>query len=363
MKVASIVGTRPQFIKLSPLSRKLRKRFNEVIIHTGQHYDSELSHLFFKELDIPEPDYNLGVGSGLHGWQTGEMIKRIEEKLIEEDPDLAIVYGDSNTTLAGALAAVKLEIPVAHVEAGCRTYNLSQPEEVNRVVTDHISSLLFAITKGTVSNLVRENINSDRVFLTGSTIVDACIHYAGVAESKSDILERLGLEKDGYCLATAHRPQNVDFLKPLSEIVKAFSTLNRNLVFPIHPRTMKNLLKFRLMKKLKESKNVIILPPLGYLDFIKLLNNAKLILSDSGSIQQEAMVLRKRCVRFKMVDPFPELGEYIAIKSVSPCTKEILKAADELMLLDDESISHYENPLGEGYASRIIAEVITEWGS
>lgn len=360
MKVASIVGTRPQFIKLSPLSKAIREKFKEIIIHTGQHYDREMDALFYEELCIPLPDYNLAVGSGSHGYQTGKMLEKIEEVLVEENPDLALVYGDSNTTLAGALAAVKLNIPVGHVEAGCRTYDLTQPEEVNRVCTDHVSQLMFAITKGTVSNLERENISSDRVFLTGSTIVDACIHYARVAESKSHILERLGLEKDNYCLATTHRPENVDFMEPLSEIMQAIIEMKSKVVFSVHPRTMKNLLKFKLMKKLKGSKKVIILPPLGYLDFIKLLNNAKIIISDSGSIQQEVIALHKKCVRFKVKTPFPELSSYKGIKSVLPSKNSILSATNYLTNLTDEDLA-FENPLGKGDASKRIVEVISQW--
>lgn len=360
MKVLSIVGTRPQLIKLSPLSKEIRSEFEEVIIHTGQHYDKEMDAFFFDELTIPRPDYNLEVGSGTHGYQTGEMIKRIEKKLLLEDPDLVLVYGDSNTTLAGALASVKIHTPVGHVEAGCRTFDIGQPEEINRICVDVVSRLLFAITKGTVKNLLSENIPSNRIFLTGSTIVDSCLYYSKVAEKKSNILQRLGLENGEYYLTTIHRPENVDSEKPLSEIIRALFAIDGRVVFPIHPRTRKNLRKFHFMDKIEKTGKIIATKPLKYIDFMKLMKNSKLILSDSGSIQQESMALKKVCVRLKAVASIPEVSTYRGIRTVPPDTVRILEAVRELSAPPVLSIiQSFESPLGAGNASKKIVSVIS----
>lgn len=359
MIVASIVGTRPQFIKLAPLSSEIRERFDEIIIHTGQHYDTEMTDLFFKELSIPEPDYNLQVGSGSHGYQTGKMLRGIERILIKEDPDVVLVFGDSNSTLAGALAAAKLHIPVGHVEAGMRTFEPYLPEEINRVCTDHISQLLFAITPGTVSNLRNEGIPSGNIYLTGSTIVDACFEFSGLAEKNSNILEELNVHSDSYFLFTAHRPENVDYKASLQMIIDVLLKLPQTVVFPLHPRTEKSLERFNLMNTLRTLEEVIITPPLGYLDFLKLTNHALLTISDSGSIQQEAMALRKKVVRMRSPAPFPELKEYRGVRSVKLDSDSILHAVVDL--LTEDHLRSYENPLGEGDASRRIAEVLENW--
>ena len=240
MKIASVVGARPNFIKLAPVSKELRKEFDEVIIHTGQHYDYEMDKVFFDELGIPEPDYHLGVGSGSHGYQTGEMLMRVEEVLTKEKPDMVLVFGDTNSTLAGALAAVKLHIKVAHVEAGLRSYDKKMPEEINRVLTDHCSDLLFCPTETGVKNLKNEGF-AKGIYLTGDVMVDALQEKnIKIAEKKSKILDELNLKPEEYYLATVHRVENTDDFSRLKSIVDAFCEI-KHIIFPCHPRTEKCL--------------------------------------------------------------------------------------------------------------------------
>ena len=286
MKIASVVGARPNFIKLAPVSKELRKEFDEVIIHTGQHYDYEMDRVFFDELGIPEPDYHLGVGSGSHGYQTGEMLKRVEEVLIKEKPDLVLVFGDTNSTLAGALAAVKLHIKVAHVEAGLRSYDKKMPEEINRVLTGHCSDLLFCPTETGVKNLKNEGI-AKGVYLTGDVMVDALQESIKIAEKKSRILDELDLKPEEYFLATVHRAENTDDFSRLRSIVDAFCEIV-HIVFPCHPRTEKMLKKFDLWDRLQKSVKVI--KPVGYLDMLVLEKNARKNLTDSGGVQKEAYI-------------------------------------------------------------------------
>ena len=218
-KILSVVGARPQFIKAAVVSNSLREKgFREIILHTGQHYDENLDRVFFEELELPEPDYNLGVGSGTHGYQTGEMLKGIESVLMKESPELVIVYGDTNSTIAGALASAKLHIPVAHVEAGLRSFNRMMPEEINRIVADHLSEVLFAPTKTAVKNLLREGIPEERIYLVGDVMYDASLFYGEKAEMKSEILKRLRIEPKNYVLVTIHRAENADNLENLKRI-------------------------------------------------------------------------------------------------------------------------------------------------
>ena len=297
MKVATIVGARPQFIKCAPVSRKLRESAAEVLIHTGQHYDSNMSELFFHDLEIPEPDYNLGVGSGTHGEQSGEMLKQIEKVLLKEKPDYVLVFGDTNSTLAGALAAAKLCIPVAHVEAGLRSFNRRMPEELNRLVTDHVSSLLFCPTETSVKNLAREGI-TQHVYLVGDVMYDALLSNAQRAEEKSRILKQLQLQPKSYFLATVHRAENTDDPRRLAVIVKAFEMISDSftIVWPVHPRTRKALESYGLRKN---GQSLSILDPVSYLDMLCLEKAARGILTDSGGVQKEAYWLKVPCITLR----------------------------------------------------------------
>jgi len=295
MKIVSIVGARPQFIKLAPLSKEIRKKHKEVIIHTGQHYDQELSEIFFKELKIPEPEYNLEVGSAEQGRQTGEMLIRIEEVLQFEKPDWVIVLGDTNSTLAGALAAAKLHIPLAHVEAGMRSYNHTMPEEINRKVADHLSQLLFCPNKNAVENLKKEGLNKG-VYLVGDLMQEALAENIRVAGRKSKILKRLRLPPKRFYVVTIHRAENTDSRTRLEELASLLSKLDRKTIFPIHPRTKKCLQEHGLWSKLNRFRNLVMLEPVGYLDMLVLEQNARMVLTDSGGVQREAYFLGTPCV-------------------------------------------------------------------
>ncbi len=351
MTIASIVGTRPQLIKLSQVSPEIRQVAEEVIIHTGQHYDYNMDASFFKELDIPPPDHYLGVGSGSHGYQTGEMLKAIEEVLITERPDKVLVYGDCNTTLAGALAAVKLGIPVGHIEAGCRTHMMT-PEEVNRRCVDHISTALFAISEGTARILECERVPGV-ISNVGSVTVDACLHFS------KDATHRMSLDDD-YLVLTLHRAENVDNKNILYPILSAIHRLSRHrqIVFPVHPRTRKALKQHHLLTALEETRSILLTKPMGYINFLALLKGAHAIISDSGSIQQEAMTLRKRCVRLLSGPLFPELRTY---PGGLYATGGIVEALARLDKVGDLALKEWSNPLGDGNASKKIAETMSRW--
>ena len=310
MKIVTIVGARPQFIKCAPVSRALREEHEEILVHTGQHYDANMSDVFFTELSIPAPDYNLGIGSGPQGEQTGRMLAEIEGVLEKERPDMVLVYGDTNSTLAGALAAAKLHIPVAHVEAGLRSFDRSMPEEVNRIVTDHVSDLLFCPTQTAVDNLAAEGVTKG-VHLTGDVMVDALIYNKEIAERSSMILGDLGLEDalGKYYVATVHRASNTDSEENLQSIMEAFGVIGGPngdpdgdwdggpIVFPAHPRTIKCLKEYDLFDGLPE--NICLTEPLPYLDMLNLMRHAKMILTDSGGVQKEAYILKVPCVTLR----------------------------------------------------------------
>ena len=298
-KIITVVGARPQFVKEAPVSKALKEshKYLEVIVHTGQHYDNNMSASFFEELAMQPPDYNLGVGSASQALQTGEIMKRLEPVLKEESPELVIVYGDTNSTLAAALTASKLHIPVAHVEAGLRSFNREMPEEINRVVADHVATFLFCPTTTAVQNLEKEGI-TDNVFNTGDVMYDATLQFSQEAEEKSSILRDLRLEKEEYILATVHRAENTDNRQRLFNIFSALKDLTREIsvVVPLHPRTRKMLLHFMLEDLLDGIK---IQEPVGFLDMVSLESNARLIATDSGGVQKEAYFHQVPCVTLR----------------------------------------------------------------
>lgn len=296
MKIVSIVGARPQFIKCAPVSRELRKKHDEVLVHTGQHYDRGMSGIFFEELNIPMPDYNLNVGSGTHGKQTGAMLAGIEEILINERPDIVLVYGDTNSTVAGALAASKLHIKVAHVEAGLRSYDLSMPEEINRILTDHISSILFCPTQTAVNNLEKEGITKG-VLLVGDVMADAMEYNRTMAERVSHIVDNLGITKGKYLVVTIHRPGNTDNKSRMADIMGVLGESEEDVIFPAHPRTLKYLKEYDILGNLR--KNVKIIEPLGYLDMLMLMSSANKVITDSGGVQKEAYLLKVPCITLR----------------------------------------------------------------
>jgi UDP-GlcNAc3NAcA epimerase len=354
MKIASIVGVRPQFIKASVVSRVLRKRHEEILIHTGQHYDYEMNQVFFEELGIPEPDYYLGVGSGLHGSQTGEMLRKIEEVLIHEMPSLVLTYGDTNSTLAGALAASKLGIKNAHIESGLRSFDRSMPEEINRILIDHCSDILFCPTQNAVDNLKREGV-TENVFLTGDVMVDSLLFNKEIAETRSTILNDLNLKSKDYLVATIHRASNTDNKENLKNIVIALRELNETVVFPVHPRTEKLLKNYSLYNSLNSS--VILTEPLGFFDFIKLMNHAKMILTDSGGVQKEAYILQVPCVTLRDNTEWVETIEDGWNILVGSSIKGISKAVEEFK----PSLTYHRNVFGKGYASQEIASTIDSY--
>jgi UDP-GlcNAc3NAcA epimerase len=293
MKIVTIIGARPQFIKAATISRviKYHPEIEEVIVHTGQHYDSNMSEVFFKELEIPEPNINLEVGSGTHGKQTARMLEGIEEVLINEKPDWVLVYGDTNSTLAGALAAAKLNIRIAHVEAGLRSFNRTMPEEINRIATDHVSSCLFAPTHNAMNLLANEGL-TDKAIFSGDVMYDSILHYKDIAAKRISLNNIVNFKSGNYYLATVHRQENTDNIENLRKIFKVFSMLDRPVVIPMHPRTRKFMSDIVL-------SNVIVIDPVGYLEMITLLNNCHKVLTDSGGLQKEAFFMKKPCITLR----------------------------------------------------------------
>lgn len=352
MKVLTVVGARPQFIKAAPVSQALRDGgHREFLVHTGQHYDYGMSRVFFDELDIPEPDVNLAVGSGLHGQQTGQMLAQIETLLLEEKPDWVLVYGDTNSTLAGALAAVKLQIPLAHVEAGLRSFNREMPEEHNRVLTDHCSDVLLCPTQTAVDNLRQENI-ARGVHLVGDTMYDAVLRCVKMGRERSTILNRLQLETQSYALATVHRPSNTDAPENLRNILRAFQDLNQTVVFPVHPRTRKKIEELDGLDL--PNSHIQMIEPVGYLDMLMLQQGAQLILTDSGGLQKEAYFLEVPCVTLRRETEWIETVEAGWNVLAGSSSAEILEAASKVAVAQRTSKLSF----GNGQAAQKICEVL-----
>jgi UDP-N-acetylglucosamine 2-epimerase len=352
MKIISVVGARPQFIKAAPVSRALREHgHEELMIHTGQHYDHTMSQVFFDEMGIAPPAVNLHVGSGPHGKQTGQMLAGIEEVLLREKCDWTLVYGDTNSTLAGALAACKLGVPVAHVEAGLRSFNRSMPEEHNRILTDHCADLLLCPTVTAVRNLKSEGI-AGGARLTGDTMLDAVIHFSKRASEQSSVLTRLALRTGGYSLATVHRPYNTDVEDNLRSLLAAFGELGEPVVFPVHPRTSQKLGAFRV------AANVLLTEPVSYLDMLVLERNARVILTDSGGVQKEAFFFGVPCVTLRPETEWVETVEsgWNVVTGTDP---------GRIVAACGRKRPEGEPPriFGDGTAAVRIAEALEEFGS
>ncbi len=352
MKVITVIGARPQFIKAAVVSNAFRARgIQELILHTGQHFDSNMSDVFFDELGIPKPAFNLGIGGGSHGQNTGRMIEGIEKVLMEQKPDWLLVYGDTDSTLAGALAAVKLHIPVAHVEAGLRSFNRRMPEEINRILTDHAATLLFAATETSVNNLTNEGIGLDKVINVGDVMYDAALYYGEKAEQQSRILKKLDIEGQKYTLATIHRAENTDVSERLAAIIDGMAESGQQIVLPVHPRTVARL----KASNLTLPANVLAIEPVGYLDMVMLEKNANLIVTDSGGVQKEAFFYQVPCITLRDETEWVELVDSGWNQVVPPLNSKVIADALNKNYASGEAI----RPYGDGNASIHIIERLT----
>jgi len=356
MKISIIVGTRPEIIKMSSIIKTADKeKINYDIIHTEQHYNYELNKIFFEELQLPMPDYCLNVGSGTQAQQTANAMIKIEDVLIKTKPDLILVQGDTNTVLAGALAATKLHIKAGHVEAGLRSYDNRMPEEHNRRLTDHISDFLFAPTKNNSDILKGENVWG-KIFITGNTVIDACLEYLPTAEKKSIILNNINFEK--YALATAHRAENVDNINVLKELVKIFTNCPLPIVYPIHPRTVKRLKEANLYEKLKKHENIHLIEPVGYFDLLTLMKNCEFILTDSGGLQEEATApnIRKKVFILRESTERQEAIKAGYAELMGTNTEKILKRVNNFV--KNPEILKISSPFGQGDTSKKIVDIL-----
>lgn len=354
--IAIILGTRPEIIKMSPIIRECERRdLDFFIIHSGQHYSYEMDRAFFEELGLPEPKYNLEVVSGLQGEQTGKIMAGVEKVLMEERPDIVLVQGDTNTVIAGALAASKLHIKVGHVEAGLRSFDRSMPEEINRIVADHVSDYLFAPTERARENLLKEGIPEYNISVTGNTVVDAVFQNLELSKKNSTILEKLGLKERNYFLVTSHRQENVDSPDNLRNIIAALETLHTEyslpVIFPMHPRTQKMITQFGI-----SHDDIMVMSPVGFLDFLQLESHARLVLSDSGGVQEETCILGVPCVTLRENTERPETIE-VGANILSDTIKEKVLSSSRKMLLRE---ADWTNPYGDGMAAKIIVTLCNE---
>ncbi len=355
LQIVTIVGARPQFIKAAPVSAQLRQYHQEYLVHTGQHYDANMSQLFFDELGIPAPDVNLEIGSAPHGEQTAQMLSAIEKILSSQKPDVVLVYGDTNSTLAGALAAAKLNIPVAHVEAGLRSFNRAMPEEINRILTDRMADTLFCPTQTAVAHLHNEGMTAG-VFLSGDVMYDAALHFAEMAKDKSDILQQLQLNERSFILATCHRPQNTDSADALRAIVAALIDCQEPVVFPVHPRTRGFLRHSGLLESLQQNRHIAMIEPVGYLDMIQLEQHAKKVVTDSGGVQKEAYFFKTPCITLRDETEWVETVEDGWNVLVGADYEKIIAAIKHFTPPQQQN-DHY----GDGHAAEKIARHLQEF--
>ncbi|TGC08303.1 non-hydrolyzing UDP-N-acetylglucosamine 2-epimerase [Methanolobus halotolerans] len=354
MKIAIILGTRPEIIKMSPLIRECEKLgIDHYILHTGQHYSFEMDKVFFDDLKLPVPRYNLDVGSGTHGQQTGRMLQGIEEVLIKDRPDVLLVQGDTNTVLAGALAGSKLNIRIGHVEAGLRSFDRTMPEEINRIIADHISDYLFAPTENSKEYLLAEGIPKEKIFVTGNTVVDAVYQNLEISKQTRHTLSKLNLKEGEYFLTTVHRAENTDKKERLSRILAGFEqiyqTFRLPIIFPAHPRTVKMIKEFDL--EIPEGTKII--NPVGYLDFLQLEGGAKLILTDSGGLQEEGCILGVPCVTLRDNTERPETVD-VGANIIAGMNGNIAKFVERMTA---SGIS-WDNPYGSGDAAKLTIDRI-----
>ena len=350
------MGTRPEIIKMAPIIYQcVKKKIPYCLIHTGQHYNYEMDKIFLKELRIDtKKTLNLNIGSGQHGEMTGKMLMAIEKELLKIKPKVVLIEGDTNTVIAGALASVKLQIPIAHVEAGLRSYDRTMPEEHNRIIADHLADFLLAPTKETALILKKEGINSKKIFITGNTIADAVMHNIKISRKKSKILQRLSIKPNKYFLLTLHRQENVDNKIKLQNIFTGLNLLSKKynipIIYPIHPRTVKKMKQFKLVAP----KGLKIIKPVGFFDFLQLENNAHLVLTDSGGVQEETCILRVPCVTLRENTERPEtitVGSNILAGS-NP--KKILKSVEKMLLKKRK----WRNPFGDGTSGKKIFKIL-----
>ncbi|MDF1684632.1 MAG: UDP-N-acetylglucosamine 2-epimerase (non-hydrolyzing) [Legionellaceae bacterium] len=360
-KIVTVIGARPQFIKAAALTRVLstQKDLTEILVHTGQHYDNNMSDIFFSELELPKPDYNLAIGSGSHGKQTGEMLAGLEEVFQVEKPDLVLIYGDTNSTLAAALAASKMHIPVAHVEAGLRSFNRKMPEEVNRIVADQLSDLLFTPTQGANIHLNHEGCPEGKIHFSGDVMYDVALYFGQKAEAESQILKHLDVLNKPYILATVHRAENTDDPKRLVNIMEALMELGQEMpiILPLHPRTQSFLKQYNLFDDVVNTLQII--EPVGFLDMIMLEKNASLIMTDSGGVQKEAFFHQVPCVTLRDETEWQELVDLGWNTVVSPEEKSKIIPAVKYALTHLGDMN--QKPYGTGNAAKNIAEVLYDF--
>jgi UDP-GlcNAc3NAcA epimerase len=357
VRLITIVGNRPQFVKAAAVSKLLREQHEEILVHTGQHYDDELSAIFFRELDLPSPDRELGVGSASYSLQVSQIMLAVEGVAHEVSPALGLVYGDTNSTLGGALACAKLGLPVAHVEAGMRSFDNTMPEERNRILADHLARLLLCSTETAVENLRAEGI-AEGVRLVGDVMADLTLMMAPVAEQRSNARERLGLEQGAYFLVTAHRAGNVDDESALAKLIDVLEALPSPAVFPVHPRTRARLEAAGALERLIAADDLELVPPLGYLDFLQLLRESAAVLTDSGGVQKEAYLLRVPCLTLRETTEWVETVELGWNRLVGLDRERVLAALNDL----DPPRDH-PDLYGGGHAAEAVVQAINDWGS